>query len=759
MALPVVIAKNQTGSPIFLNRLGLSVPATPATITLTDFASFYEISWEADLQTPVGNGSIVINDGNTDLSALAAIGYLDATGNLNGPITGLTTNALLKLNGTTGRYAASTGITVDGSNNLGGAASLGVRSSGTGAFDVSMINTENLTAARNLTVTLNNADRTINLGGNLTLSNAFSTSGVFPITLTATGSTNVTLPTSGTLLSTATTTLQLAYNNGSTIVTASSTPVTFTLTSGGFTTTGVGTVSIGADAAAATYQFGTGAAVKTVTVGSTNSTSSLVLDSGTGNIDIGAGAQARTINIGTGAAVVETINIGGTGANPIRIGNTQTGGSVNIGDAMTGGTITIGGTTNAMTGTITLGGGIGAQAINLATGGTGAKTTTLGSTASTSSTKIDSGTGNIDIGTTAQARSINVGTAGAVQAVTVGSTNSTSSLVSQTGTGAMTFTAGGVFDVNATGLLTLDSSGGAINIGNDAVAQAINIGTGAAARTITVGNTTGASAVNLTAGTGNVNTTSALAWNGVITPTSLGSSQNDYNPTSLSTASTIRQDASAAVNITGLAGGVNGRIIIFYNISSTFAITLVNESASSTAANRFTLPLNVRLAPSDSIILQYDGTTSRWRAPATSKGTVSGIQKSRFYQFAANAATAKGDHNTVAVGANASINLELMIPDDFTTLVSIQAIMIPGATNATANIDLNSDYGAVGEVYNVNSESNTTNTYALTTQVITGIDLSSVAAGIAAGDFFGVLISHTSIGASANYLGALLRYT
>ena len=36
-------------------------------------------------------------------------------------------------------------------------------------------------------------------------------------------------------------------------------------------------------------------------------------------------------------------------------------------------------------------------------------------------------------------------------------------------------------DIDATGALQINSSGGAISIGNDAVAQNINIGTGAAA--------------------------------------------------------------------------------------------------------------------------------------------------------------------------------------------------------------------------------------------------------------------------------------
>ena len=46
------------------------------------------------------------------------------------------------------------------------------------------------------------------------------------------------------------------------------------------------------------------------------------------------------------------------------------------------------------------------------------------------------------------------------------------------------------------GNLDINSSGGLINVGNDAVAQNINIGTGAAARTITMGHVD-TSAINL----------------------------------------------------------------------------------------------------------------------------------------------------------------------------------------------------------------------------------------------------------------------
>ena len=67
----------------------------------------------------------------------------------------------------------------------------------------------------------------------------------------------------------------------------------------------------------------------------------------------------------------------------------------------------------------------------------------------------------------------------------------------------------GLIDIESDGNLDINSSGGLINVGNDAVAQNINIGTGAAARTITMGNTTGATGVALNSGTNHttINTT------------------------------------------------------------------------------------------------------------------------------------------------------------------------------------------------------------------------------------------------------------
>lgn len=67
------------------------------------------------------------------------------------------------------------------------------------AFDLTIQSTSTLTAGRILTLDVDDAARTVQLGGNLTLGAALTTTPANAVTLTTTGATNVTLPTTGTV--------------------------------------------------------------------------------------------------------------------------------------------------------------------------------------------------------------------------------------------------------------------------------------------------------------------------------------------------------------------------------------------------------------------------------------------------------------------------------------------------------------------------------------------------------------------------------
>ena len=118
----------------------------------------------------------------------------------------------------------------------------------------------------------------------------------------------------------------------------------------------------------------------------------------------------------------------------------------------------------------------------------------------------------------------------------------------------------------------------------------------------------------ITGGTyANITASGSFTVSGILSPAQITADQNDYNPTNLSTAAVLRLNTDASRNLTGLAGGADGRVILIHNIGS-FALVLKDESASSTAGNRFALNADVSLGADSSTMLQYDSTSSRWRA-------------------------------------------------------------------------------------------------------------------------------------------------
>lgn len=110
-------------------------------------------------------------------------------------------------------------------------------------------------------------------------------------------------------------------------------------------------------------------------------------------------------------------------------------------------------------------------------------------------------------------------------------------------------------------------------------------------------------------------TNNRLKTNGIefpaISPAQITADQNNYNP---GTGAFFRLSSDAARNITGITGGVDGRVIRFVNVGAN-NIVLQNENVSSTAANRIITGTgaDVTLAADDTSELQYDATTQRWR--------------------------------------------------------------------------------------------------------------------------------------------------
>lgn len=97
----------------------------------------------------------------------------------------------------------------------------------------------------------------------------------------------------------------------------------------------------------------------------------------------------------------------------------------------------------------------------------------------------------------------------------------------------------------------------------------------------------------------------------------LASSQNDYNPTGLSTASMLIIQASAPITITGFAGGSAGRLLMVWNGAAS-NITFTDGDVLSVAANRiFTRSrINQVMTTGTGCLFYYSPTFSRWIAMA-----------------------------------------------------------------------------------------------------------------------------------------------
>ena len=304
-----------------------------------------------------------------------------------------------------------------------GLTGLAIRSTGTGAFDVTLANTENLTAGRTLTLKLNDAARTIDLSGNLTLGGAlttassFTTSGANALTLTTTGTTNATLP-SGTV-----TLVDLASSQALTNKTISGLTVS--------TTTGTLTIP------AATIAF---SGANNVTLTSTGATT-LTLPT-TGTLATLAGSEALTNKSVNGLTLTSNAT-----------GWTISGGTTAVGVTFNGGTAyTISGT-NGQTYTLPSNGG---TLVN-----TGV--TTLSSLASVGTittgvwngSNIPLGNGGTNAALTATAGGIVYSTASAM-AITAAGTSGY--LLTSGGSGAPTWTQASSSNVNSA-VVQRDSSG------------------------------------------------------------------------------------------------------------------------------------------------------------------------------------------------------------------------------------------------------------------------------------------------------------
>lgn len=234
----ITIAKGAVSAAV-ANGAGISVDGANATLlyaSVDDSWNFNKLLKAVSLEnTPIGtttraagnftvfnaNGSITLGDADTDtitVNSSFVTGTQIKSSKINSDtlsiaaydVDSVTYSNLITLTASNNPTLSLTSIGVGTIDNLSiGATSpstgkfttLEVRDTTTPTFDLFFGSNSSvaLTADRTLTFDVENASRTIALGGNIDLANNFTTNGNFAITLTTTGLTGVTLPTTGTL--------------------------------------------------------------------------------------------------------------------------------------------------------------------------------------------------------------------------------------------------------------------------------------------------------------------------------------------------------------------------------------------------------------------------------------------------------------------------------------------------------------------------------------------------------------------------------
>ena len=107
-------------------------------------------------------------------------------------------------------------------------------------------------------------------------------------------------------------------------------------------------------------------------------------------------------------------------------------------------------------------------------------------------------------------------------------------------------------------------------------------------------------------------------------------------------------------------------------------------------------------------------------------------------------------------GQGAVVNL--VIPHDFSSLVSAVAILYPIATKVGADFDISSDYCGVGEVWNFHTEADNTLTPNFVIGERSDVDITSVLSALSAGDMLGIRVLCSAADSTFRFVGIKLRY-
>lgn len=219
--------------------------------------------------------------------------------------------------------------------------------------------------------------------------------------------------------------------------------------------------------------------------------------------------------------------------------------------------------------------------------------------------------------------------------------------------------------------------------------------------------------------------------------------------------SEISLDDIGDVNI---AGGAEGDMIYFDAVSSTWmrgARANLAELFANLTILHDLLDVNAP-APADGDALVWDDATSLWIPAAAGAPT-----KEFFVPVTYGTEMGKYGEWAVAIcdAADEVACMSFRVPHDFSSITTAEIVVISRVTEAAANWDIYSDYGALTEVWNAHAESDVASTYNVTSGKLTSVDISGILSALAADDYVGVKISQGEDGHNFNAIGVHFKYS
>lgn len=138
--------------------------------------------------------------------------------------------------------------------------------------------------------------------------------------------------------------------------------------------------------------------------------------------------------------------------------------------------------------------------------------------------------------------------------------------------------------------------------------------------------------------------------------------------------------------------------------------------------------------------------TKEFFVPAT--GTSGGVAAD-FYATYAVIGLSAGDYAKMA----------FHIPHDFNSITEAVIVVILRGSDATADWDINSAYGASGEAYNTHTEGDNASVYNVTNNQLFEVDISGILTALAADDYVGVELFIGAGEPDVDVLGVRFRYS